>query len=247
MGVPNLGANQPAGGETPPQGQENRSAGEQASGAATPAAPSDLEQRYAELEKFAKSAVDRAERAESYQSQMLASLQTAAETAARGNQPQVDIRERFAEDPVAVLDEHFQARTAPIVGAVAENNARINRELAFVKFGNERIPGTEKTLADVYGKAVDEFLNNLPPQTRAQAGAYEAAMQWVRSQHIDDEIKLRMEGERERQNRAFMESPTSVGGNAGAKKTLSDIERTVAKGLGLTDEDYLKWRDEPGA
>lgn len=233
-----------------PQPEGNRSEPEQISPGATAAVPAkeveELRAKYAELENFAKGAVKRAEQADNYVAQMTASLQAAAVSASQPQQGQpMDIRERFAEDPVGVLDEHYRARTAPIVSAVAENNARINKELSFVKFQNQKIPGTDKSLIDIYGDKVEEFMQNIPAETRAQAGAWEAAMQWVRSQHVDDEVKMRMEAVKEAEKRAFMESPSSIGAAGPAKKTLSELERTVAKGLGLSEDEYVTFRDNP--
>lgn len=215
--------------------------------AASSAEIEELKQRYDALEKVTKGAVQRADNAEAYVSQLTASLQDAAARATMGGggtpPTQEDIRERFANDPVSVLDEHYRARTAPIVGAVTENLAKQNRDMAFMKFQQEKIPGTDKSLVEVYGKEVDEFMRNMPPDTRANPGTYDAAMKWVRSQHVDEEVEMRHQARVEAEKRAFVEGPASGSPGKPGKPSLTEIEREVAKGLGLTEEDYLQYRE----
>lgn len=225
--------------------KETRSNNEQTSQAA-PSNQPDWEKKYGELENIAKNAVKRADDSEAYVRQLTTSLQEAAARA--GNRPQadeqpIDWSERIAQDPIGVLDQHFQARTAPIIASVAENNARQNRDFAFMRFSQEKIPGTETSLADKYGEEVDDFMKNMPATTRAEAGAYDAAMQWVRSKHVNDEVDMRYQAKVEAEKRAFVEAPTGGPGDRRPGKTLSDIEKQVAKGLGLSDDDYLKYRD----
>ena len=141
----------------------------------------------------------------------------------------------------------YQARTAPIIAAVSENHAKMNKDLAFMKFDNMKIPGTGKSLNDVYGGEVEEFMQNMPAETRSQAGSWDAAMQWVRSKHVDDEVKMRVEAVKENEKRSFMEGPGNISSAGPAKKSLGDLEKTVAKGLGLSDEEYLTYRDNPSA
>jgi hypothetical protein len=119
----------------------------------------------------------------------------------------------------------------------------MNRELAFNKFKQEKIEGTDKSLADIYGEEVDEFMKNMPATTRADPGAYDAAIGWVRARHVNDEVKMRYEAKIENEKRAFVEAPSGGSGDRRVSKTLSDIEKQVAKGLGLAEDDYLKYRD----
>jgi len=207
----------------------------------------EIKAKNVELETIARGAVKKAEDAEQYVSQLTTSLTAAAERISSrpgpNDQPAMDIRERLAEDPLSVLDDHFRARTGPLITAVAENNAKLNQEIAKSKFKSEKIPDTDKTLFDIYGEEVDQFMVNMPPETRAQAGSYEAAMQWVRSKHVDDEVALRYQGKIEREKRTFMEAPSSGPGNGRVKPTLNDIEKQVAKGLGLTEAEWLEYKD----
>jgi hypothetical protein len=217
------------------------------SAAATPPAPDPkvaaLEEKYSKLEEFARAAVGRAERSESTMQQMTASLQAAAQRQPQSNEPPVDIRERMADDPVSVLDAHFADRTGPIVRSVTENIAEMNKSNAMLRFGQQKIPGTEKTMMDVYGSELEKFAEGMPLESRANPKFYDSALQWIRSNNVDKEVELRMAGEREKEQRHFAEGSASAGTNAPVKKSLGDVEKQVAKGLGLSDEDYIKFRD----
>lgn len=203
----------------------------------------ELKSRYNALENVSKGAIQRAERADATLAQMTESLRTAASRVSERSEPAPDIRDQLAEDPVGVLDRHYAARTGPIVESVQENLARMNRETARIRWANEKIPGTDKSVLDVYGEKVDEFLGNLPSASKANSDAYDAALKWVRGENFEGEMQMRLAAIKEQEQRAFAEGPSSAATGAPVKKTLTDVERTIAKGLGVSDEDYISYRD----
>lgn len=208
-----------------------------------------LSEENVELRKIAQGAARESEASKAYVSQLTATLQEAAVRAgnrppADGGPPQMDIRERMAEDPVAVLDEHFRARTAPLVSAVSENHARLNRELFLTRTAQNKDSITGKTLWDKYGNEVDKFMGDFPAETRAQAGSYDAALRWVRAQHLDEELVEREAARKESEKRSFVEGATAAAGGKKEKPALSDLQKTIAKGLGISDDDYTTYMDQ---
>jgi hypothetical protein len=192
-----------------------------------------------ELRRLAQGAVKESEASKAYVAQLTATLQGAAERVANRPDPNAppapSLQERLSEDPLSVLDEHFRARTAPLVGAAMENNARLNRELFITR--------SDKTLWNKYGDEVDKFMGDFPSETRAQAGSYDAALRWVRAQHLDEEIAEREAARKESEKRSFVEAATAAAGGRKEKPTLTELQKTIAKGLGISEEDYSSYMD----
>jgi hypothetical protein len=208
-----------------------------------------LEAENKQLVEVAKGATKEAEGAKAYVASLMSTLQNAAENGAgplaggEGGE-QVDIKERFAEDPLRVMEEHYQARTAPLVEASQKTLADQNREIARLNLSSQRLWEGGPTVWDKYGKEIDEFMGQFKPEIRAQSSAYEAAVRWVRTKHIDDELKERLQHEKEKEKVAFMEGASGgASGSKPKKPTLSDDEKRIAKKLGVSEEDYMRYRD----
>lgn len=205
-----------------------------------------LKKENAVFTEVAKNATREAEKAKAFAATLTAKLQEAAtsgDVAPGGDEaPTLDIRERMAEDPLAVMDEHYRARTAPLVDAVAQTQAKLAREVAVSKLSTELLPDKKTTVWGKYGEEIDKFLEPFPAAQRSSPDAYVAAAQWVRSKHIDEEISAAHQARIEEEKRAFSEAPTASAGAAAKKPVLSDAEKTVARKLGLTEEEYMEYR-----
>jgi hypothetical protein len=201
----------------------------------------------AEYKKIAERALKESEDAKSYVANLTANLQQVAERqAARdagGTAETPDIRQRMEEDPLSVMEEHYAARTRPLVAAVTEGQARISRELAINKLKQIKLPDEKTSVWDKYGKEIDEFMEPFGTDAKARPDSYEAAAEWVRAKHLQEEIQMARQADIEAQKRMFVEAPSS-GGNAGGqvKKVLSDLEKEVARGLEMSEEDYATWK-----
>lgn len=262
-GAPAQGAgneNQPS--ERPISGQEQPNAGgapegeQPKEGGGQPPAETP-EQKIARLEAerdehkaVAQGAVKRATDAERFVSTVTERLKDAA---IRGTQPQgrpvseeearQQLRERLAEDPDRVLSEHYDARTGPLVQGFLEQQGRTNRELFIAK--QSMTPEGKELLSD-YMEEVDAFLKDFGPEHRASTDAYDAALRWVRAkpENLKKDIEKGVRKAREAEKTHFAE-PAS-GDERGRKPTtrqLSDIEKEVARGLGISDEDYVKFKE----
>ena len=85
-------------------------------------------------------------------------------------------------------------------------------------------------------------MSTMPGQVRVQPNAYENAFKFILAQHLDEVIEHRTSKKTEAEKRAFVEPATAAEGARPKKVDLSDLEKQVARGLGLTDEEYIKWR-----
>lgn len=246
---PTIGQEQPGAGGAPEGGEQE--GGEKQPPAETPEARiARLEQERDEHKAVAAGAVKRAQDAERFVSTVTERLK---ETAIRGSQPagrpvseeeaRQQLRERLAEDPDRVLSEHYDARTGPLVQGFLEQQGRTNRELFIAK--QSMSPDGKELLTD-YMEDVDKFLADFGPEHRASTDAYDAALRWVRAkpENLKKEIEKGVRKAREAEKTHFAE-PGS--GDEKSRKTqtraLSDIEKEVARGLGISDEDYVKFKE----
>jgi len=93
-----------------------------------------------------------------------------------------------------------------------------------------------------WGKEIEAEINSMPVASRILPSAWEAALQSVKARHIDeivaDEVKKR--------TAAMPPSAPGSRGNVGAggdTTDLSEVERMVAKGLGVDAATYRKERE----
>lgn len=212
-----------------------------------------LERAQAEKEealRIARQALRETESAKAYVATLTSTIKDSAEKIAVARERRTEgyeepsLAERLQEDPEAVLEEHYNRRTAPIIRANLETQARQSRELAVMKLKNQPLYEGGPSLWDRYGEECDQFLSQFPAESRASPDAYDAAVGWVRSKHIDEEVAEREKVRREAEKRSFVESPTA-GPQGGQRKkaALSDVERAVAKGLNLTEEEFLQYKE----
>lgn len=151
---------------------------------------------------------------------------------------QEQIRQAFDEDPQGVLDRHFQERMAPIVHTHLENTAEIVKS-HFV----DRVKEDPDWKA--YKGEVEEFMKNIEPAVKAQPGAWDRAFAFVRSNHLDEIADRRAERILAQKQESFTEGK-GISGAPGAKKvTLSEEQKLIAKGLRLSEEEYIQHMENP--
>lgn len=199
-----------------------------------------------ELRTLTKNATKQAHDSETFVNVLTEKLSQVAnrrEVPNDGVDPRERLRERISDDPASVLDEHYQARTGPLVQRFLEQQGQTNRQLFITKMGMSE-EGKE-ALKD-YLEDVDNFLKDFGPEHRASADAYDAALRWVLSKpdNFNKEVERRIKKEREKEKVHFVE-PGSGGERVAReqKRELSALEQEVAKGLGLSEEDYVKYKE----
>lgn len=172
------------------------------------------------------------------------------------------------EDPDAIVSRKDLARAseetarrsaenqAQHASVILKNQRSINKQLAAQRLG----PKAEKYMAEI-----DAHLDRLDPAVAAQPTAYDEVFKYVRSAHIDEELEeARREREAEddgehptvRETREGLDTPRAIprtesispGSSAtatrainrsqAAKPKLTDEQRRVAAGFGMSDEEY---------
>ena len=201
-----------------------------------------LETENTRLKETTEKEVRDSEGAKAYVQNLIAQVQEAAN---RGPAPpdmsdpnvKESIREKLNEDPVGFMNAHFQERIRPLATFALDNQAALNRQLAA-----ERLKGEGW---DEYEGEVDEFMGAMPPEVRAKPGSYEAAFRFVLSkpENFEKVIQRRMAAKLQTEQNAFVERPSGGVNRAPAKPALTDLEKSIAKGLQITEEEYMQFRE----
>lgn len=233
------------------QGTEEAKAPEQkpTEAAATPAELETLRAENTRLLAEHAAARKEAEGAQAYVQQMMGTLREAAANASRANADgeQPTLKDKLDADPEGVLDEHFRTRMGPLYAGYMENQSNMNRQLFADRIARD--PEWKEDWTK-YEKEVDEFMKTVPPDVRAQPGAYERAFKFVLAEHLDDVVKARKTRSISPQEKAaFVEGPSGAAPRERKVETLTDVEKQVAKGLGISETEYVEWskKDQYGA
>ena len=158
----------------------------------------------------------------------------------RGNETEsVDFREKFNQDPEATLNEYFAKRVGPVYEEFLNTSAVSGRELARSK----EIAKPDESWTK-YEKEVDEFMGRMPADIRARPDSWDNALKYVRSQHLDDEVKERVSKRIEAEKKAAVEVAGPPAPARVARKSLSDEEKRIARALEIDEKDYLAMRDQ---
>jgi len=164
-----------------------------------------------------------------------AELEKAKKSTAPPSQPtEEEIRQakerEFLADPIKFLEKHHAERTAPIVNQYLEDQSHIQREFAKQRIGVKEFTRLEKR--------IDELIKAVPLEARARPETWDVAYtvalgEEYRKKLSEESAKagLHIEGE-------GTPSPEKV-----KKPQLSDEERNVASKFGMTEEEYLKWKE----
>jgi hypothetical protein len=166
-------------------------------------------------------------------------LEQIQRAAAAGNvdaQKQVKtLRDRFDEDPVAAMNDLVTMRVGPIVQEYFGRSADTEREAARQKHGE---------VFDKYADEIDDFMKDMPLDVKAKAGSYTAALKYVRSQHLEEEIEDAKRKERERASQP--EGASSAEVDKGKSKPITREEREIMKAFEMSEDDWTKWGTPDG-
>jgi hypothetical protein len=151
-----------------------------------------------------------------------------------------DFIEGFKEDPIGLLDKHFATRMAPIVADNLEARAKDNRSRARERLGAE--------LWGTYGEEIDRFMEGMSLHTRANPGSYEEALNFVRAKNIDKEIERGVKARLDQMNTESRSAVEGGGSHSGASPSngrgpgMSDVEKQIAKGFGMSEKEWMKYK-----
>jgi hypothetical protein len=190
-----------------------------------------LKQENSEFRAVANRSLEEAAGARGQVQLILDQIQRAASTGDQTAQRAVKtLRDRFDDDPVAAMNELVTMRVGPIVQEYFGRTADTEREAARQKHGKQ---------FEKYEGEIDEFMKDMPLDVKAKPGSYTAALKYVRSQHLEEEVEEARKQERERISRPEGASPAES--EKERKKAISRDEREVMKHFDMDEDDWAKW------
>lgn len=148
-----------------------------------------------------------------------------------------DIKEMILDDPERALDKHLDKRVGPIVREFYDHAAQMTKLTVFQQTGEKGKPRFPH--ATRFSKDIDAFMQNVDPRLRTKPESWESAYNFVVGANYDKLVE---------EARAQGAPPIEgAGGAPGApqtpKVTLDEQEQRVAKGMGMSAEEYANWRD----
>lgn len=145
------------------------------------------------------------------------------------------LRDKFDDDPVAAMNDLVTMRVGPIVQEYFGRTADTEREAARLKHGKQ---------FDKYEGEIDEFMKDMPLDVKAKPGSYTAALKYVRSQHLDEEIEEAKKAERERASQPEGASPAES--EKEHRKPMTRDEREVMKAFDMSEDDWNRYNTVGG-
>jgi|SRR5215467_1971561 len=145
-----------------------------------------------------------------------------------------DLIQEFKENPIGLLDRHFAARMGPVLSEHLDTQAKIIRQ-AFID--------RNKDDWEEFGKEVDAFMTPMSASTKAKPGSWDEGMNYIKGKHIDRLVEKGMKAKEEAEKRSQLEGRGSSagGGNGrGGRYRMTEIEKSFAKGFGMTEEEWMK-------
>ncbi len=145
-----------------------------------------------------------------------------------------DLIQEFKENPVGLLDRHFAARMGPVLHEHLDTQSKIIRQ-AFID--------RNKDDWEEFGKEVDAFMQPMSMSTKAKPGSWEEGLNYIKGKHIDRLVEKGIKAKEEAEKRSQLEGRgTLVGGANGSQRRvrLTDMEKAVAKGFGMSEEEWIK-------
>lgn len=195
-----------------------------------------LEAESQEMRGVTQRSLEEAAAARGQVSVILEQIQRAAAAGDKGAQQQVKtLRDRFDEDPVAAMNDLVTMRVGPIVQEYFGRSADNEREAARLKHGKQ---------FDKYADEVDDFMKDMPLDVKAKPGSYTAALKYVRSQHLEEEVEDARKQERERASQPEGASPAEVEGRK--NRPVTREEREIMKAFDMDEDDWSKWGSPTG-
>jgi hypothetical protein len=141
-------------------------------------------------------------------------------------------QDMFDENPEAAVNQMFNERVAPIVGEYLTNTARMHRNQAADKLGENW---------QRYEREIDDFMATMPLDVQAKPGAWESAYRYILAGHLDEELERREKSKRERASQA-----EGVGGQRrpAREAPIEPIERELMKAFGLNEKEWREYSSD---
>jgi len=155
--------------------------------------------------------------------------------------PEQDIKEMILDDPEKALDRHLDKRVGPIVKEFYDHASTMTKMTVFQQRtdkGAARFPHAQR-----FAKDIDQFMQNVDPRLRTRPESWESAYNFVVGANYDRLLE---------EARAQGAPPVEGAGGAPAaaqapKVEIDEQESRVARGMGMTPQEYADWRDGKGS
>lgn len=151
--------------------------------------------------------------------------------------PEPDIKELILDDPEKALDRHLDRRVGPIVREFYDHASSMTKMTVFQQMnekGKPRFPHAGR-----FSKDIDAFMQNVDPRLRTKPDSWESAYNFVVGANYDKLLE-----EARAQGAPPIEGAGGPGGTPTPPKiTLDEQESRVARGMGMSAEEYAEWRD----
>jgi hypothetical protein len=160
-------------------------------------------------------------------------------TPPKGPQPKGEEDERkpvnFYEKPEEAANALFEQKMAPMRDMyVANEKARQMAEIAALPL--------PKGKEEEYRKEIEAVIASAPPLVQAHPGFAKEAYNLVRGRHFEEFKKIEVV---EKPAPEFTETVTAGAPASRKSEALSATEREAANGMGISEEEYKQWRDNP--
>jgi hypothetical protein len=133
----------------------------------------------------------------------------------------------FFSNPIEFQNKLFQERMKPLVGQFYQTQEQVQKE-----FARKRLEDFDK-----YEKDIDGVMKDVPPELKVNPQTWELAYNIVLGREYRKAIK-----EAKAKSGMFTETG-SAPKSASSKPILTDEERSVASKFGMTEEEWIEWKE----
>jgi len=135
-----------------------------------------------------------------------------------------ELRVNFYQDPIGTVSKLVQMAIAPVVNSIYQDKEDKGRN-SIVSRDNY----------DMLKKDVDEFMTNVPQHLRANPQSWDIAYNYAKGKNFEKLTKQVSSAPAE------LPPPTGIL-SVGGKVNLTEDEKRAALNMGITEEDYIKWK-----
>lgn len=141
----------------------------------------------------------------------------------------------FFQKPSRFIKQQFDERVKPIADEYYGSQAQVQKEIFRAK---------TKDFAK-YEKKIDEMMAKMPAELKAKSETWGTVYKLAKIDDLEEREKQLETKEKELRVKSglHVEGEGAPAGEPAPRTTLSDEEKSVAKTWGMSDEDYLKWKD----
>lgn len=148
-----------------------------------------------------------------------------------------DIEKLFWKDPLPMMDAIAKRAAFETEQRVLSSTIDTQVEIA-----RDKVKQSDPDFFEKYEVEIDQMVAQVQPQFRGNINVWQNAVKMVKGAHIDEIIaeKSKKEGAVNKTAHDGPANPSMKAPPASKDKPLTDDQRTVAKGMHLSDEEYRR-------